>query len=137
MSEDETHHAVELIRRLTEGKTVVIIEHDMDVVFSLADRITVLHSLARSLDREHPPERIKETGMCKDAYLGDLEGLEMLLEVNELNTYYGASHALQGMSLSVDKGEIVGLLGRNGMGKSTILKSIMGLVKAQIGIGGL
>ncbi len=43
MSKDETHNAVELIRRLTEGKTVVIIEHDMDVVFSLADRITVLH----------------------------------------------------------------------------------------------
>ncbi|MCJ7833346.1 MAG: ABC transporter ATP-binding protein, partial [Deltaproteobacteria bacterium] len=42
MSKDETHYAVELIRRLTEGKTVVIIEHDMDVVFSLADRITVL-----------------------------------------------------------------------------------------------
>ena len=43
MSKDETHDAVELIRRLTEGKTTVIIEHDMDVVFSLADRITVLH----------------------------------------------------------------------------------------------
>jgi len=42
MSKDETHYAVELIRRLTEGKTVVIIEHDMDVVFSLANRITVL-----------------------------------------------------------------------------------------------
>ena len=43
MSKDETHNAVELVRRLTEGKTMVIIEHDMDVVFSLADRITVLH----------------------------------------------------------------------------------------------
>ena len=43
MSRDETHNAVALIRKLTEGKTVVIIEHDMDVVFSLADRITVLH----------------------------------------------------------------------------------------------
>ena len=43
MSRDETHYAVELIRRLTGGKTAVIIEHDMDVVFSLADRITVLH----------------------------------------------------------------------------------------------
>ncbi|MDD5414785.1 MAG: ABC transporter ATP-binding protein, partial [Smithellaceae bacterium] len=43
MSRDETHNAVALIRKLTEGKTVVIIEHDMDVVFSIADRITVLH----------------------------------------------------------------------------------------------
>ena len=43
MSVDETRTAVELIRKLTEGKTMVIIEHDMEVVFSLADRITVLH----------------------------------------------------------------------------------------------
>ena len=52
----------------------------------------------------------------------------MLLEVRDLNTYYGKSHVLQDMSISVDQGEIVALLGRNGMGKSTTLKSIMGLV---------
>ena len=57
----------------------------------------------------------------------------MFLEVKDLNTYYGASHVLQGISLDVDKGEIVGLLGRNGMGKSTALKSIMGLVKPKSG----
>jgi len=43
----------------------------------------------------------------------------MLLEVQGLNTYYGESHALQGISLTVDQGELVALLGRNGMGKST------------------
>ena len=52
----------------------------------------------------------------------------MLLEVKDLNTYYGKSHALQNLSISVDRGEIVALLGRNGMGKSTTLKSIMGMV---------
>ena len=52
----------------------------------------------------------------------------MLLQVKDLNTYYGKSHVLQDMSVSVDRGEIVALLGRNGMGKSTTLKSIMGLV---------
>ncbi len=57
----------------------------------------------------------------------------MFLEVKDLNTYYGASHVLQGISLDVDNGEIVGLLGRNGMGKSTALKSIMGLVKPKSG----
>jgi branched-chain amino acid transport system ATP-binding protein len=57
----------------------------------------------------------------------------MLLEVNDLNTYYGDSHALQNMSLVVDSGEIVALLGRNGMGKSTTLKSIMGLLKPRSG----
>ena len=57
----------------------------------------------------------------------------MFLEVEDLNTYYGASHVLSGVSLTVNEGEIVCLLGRNGMGKSTTLKSIMGLVKPKSG----
>jgi len=57
----------------------------------------------------------------------------MLLQVSEINTYYGQSHALQNMSLEVDQGEVVALLGRNGMGKSTTLKSIMGLLKPKSG----
>jgi len=57
----------------------------------------------------------------------------MLLEVRDLNTYYGTSHALQGISLTVAQGELIALLGRNGMGKSTTLKSIMGLVKPRSG----
>jgi branched-chain amino acid transport system ATP-binding protein len=57
----------------------------------------------------------------------------MLLKVQDLNTYYGMSHALQNISLTVDQGEIVALLGRNGMGKSTTLKSIMGLLKPRSG----
>jgi branched-chain amino acid transport system ATP-binding protein len=71
MSRDETHNAVELIRRLTEGKTVVIIEHDMDVVFSLADRITVLHY--GEILATGPPAEIRENQAVKDAYLGELE----------------------------------------------------------------
>jgi branched-chain amino acid transport system ATP-binding protein len=57
----------------------------------------------------------------------------MLLEVKELNTYYGMSHVLQGISLTIDEGEVVALLGRNGMGKSTTLKSVMGMVKPSSG----
>ena len=60
-------------------------------------------------------------------------GAKMLLEVHDLNTYYGTSHVLQGISLAVNKGEVVALLGRNGMGKSTTLKTIMGLVKPKSG----
>jgi branched-chain amino acid transport system ATP-binding protein len=57
----------------------------------------------------------------------------MLLEVKDLNTYYGDSHALQDMSVNVKDGEIVALLGRNGMGKTTTMKSIMGLLKPKSG----
>jgi branched-chain amino acid transport system ATP-binding protein len=69
MSRDETHTAVEMIKRLTEGKTVVIIEHDMDVIFSLADRITVLN-YGRILATGTPDE-IRQNQKVKDAYLGE------------------------------------------------------------------
>jgi branched-chain amino acid transport system ATP-binding protein len=51
-----------------------------------------------------------------------------MLEVEDLHVHYDKSHVLQGVTLRVDPGEIVSLLGRNGVGKSTTLKSIMGLV---------
>jgi len=56
-----------------------------------------------------------------------------LVTVEGLHTYYGKSHILHGVSLIVGKGEVVGLLGRNGVGKSTTLKSIMGLVQPSQG----
>jgi len=58
---------------------------------------------------------------------------EILVKVDDLHAYYGKSHILHGVSLTVGRGEVVGLLGRNGVGKSTTLKSIMGLVQARQG----
>ncbi len=52
-----------------------------------------------------------------------------MLEVNGLNAYYGKSHILRGVNLKIDKGEIVSLLGRNGVGRSTTCKAIMGEVE--------
>ena len=53
---------------------------------------------------------------------------EPLVRVEDIHTYYGKSHILHGVSLEVRRGEVVGLIGRNGVGKSTTLKAIMGLV---------
>lgn len=58
---------------------------------------------------------------------------ELLIDAKSIHTYYGASHILRGVSFSVARGETIGLMGRNGMGKSTLLKSIMGLVKPRSG----
>lgn len=58
---------------------------------------------------------------------------DLLISARGLNTYYGASHILRDLSFSVTRGETLGLMGRNGMGKSTLLKSIMGLVKPRSG----
>jgi branched-chain amino acid transport system ATP-binding protein len=57
----------------------------------------------------------------------------LLIEAKGLNTYYGSSHVLRGVDFSVARGEAVGLMGRNGMGKSTLLKTLMGLVKPRAG----
>jgi branched-chain amino acid transport system ATP-binding protein len=56
-----------------------------------------------------------------------------LVEVDGIHTYYGKSHILHGVSLTVAPGEVVGLLGRNGVGKSTTLKTIIGLVRPSQG----
>ena len=56
-----------------------------------------------------------------------------MLKVNDINVYYGAIHALKGISLEVEEGKIVTLIGANGAGKSTILKTISGLLKSKTG----
>ncbi len=56
-----------------------------------------------------------------------------LLEVNDIHTYYGQIHALKGVSLAVDRGEIVTLIGANGAGKTTTLKTISGIVHPRQG----
>jgi branched-chain amino acid transport system ATP-binding protein len=58
---------------------------------------------------------------------------QALIDVSGLHSYYGASHVLRGIDFAVRPGETIGLMGRNGMGKSTLLKSIMGLVKPRRG----
>ncbi len=56
-----------------------------------------------------------------------------LVQVEDVHTFYGKSHILHGVSLTVGRGEVVGLLGRNGVGKSTTLKTVMGLVQPSQG----
>jgi branched-chain amino acid transport system ATP-binding protein len=68
MTTEETREAVKLIERITQGKTLVIIEHDMDVVFSIADRISVLYY--GKILATGPPAKIRDSQEVKKAYLG-------------------------------------------------------------------
>ena len=56
-----------------------------------------------------------------------------MLTINDINVFYGAIHAIKGVSLEVNEGEIVTLIGANGAGKSTILRTISGLLKPKTG----
>lgn len=58
---------------------------------------------------------------------------ELLIDARGIHTYYGASHILRGIDFSVARGETIGLMGRNGMGKSTLLKTLMGIVPPRSG----
>ncbi len=69
------------------------------------------------------------------AVMGKIENpdAQALIEARGLQTYYGASHVLRGVDLLVRRGETIGLMGRNGMGKTTLLKSVIGLVRPAAG----
>ena len=67
------------------------------------------------------------------------EAADSIVHVNDIHTYYGTSHVLHGVSLTIRRGESVSLMGRNGMGKTTTIRSIFGLTpprKGEIRIGG-
>jgi len=69
MSQEETHYVIELIREVTKGKTLLVVEHDMNVVFSLCDRISVL--VYGELLATGTPEEIRANRAVQEAYLGE------------------------------------------------------------------
>ena len=56
-----------------------------------------------------------------------------MLEVEDIHTYYGDSYVLQGVSLAIEPGQVIGLVGRNGMGKTTLVRSIIGFTQPRRG----
>jgi branched-chain amino acid transport system ATP-binding protein len=69
MSTEETHYTAQLIREVTQGRALMIVEHDMDVVFSLSDRISVL--VYGQVIATGTPEEIRGNAAVKEAYLGE------------------------------------------------------------------
>ncbi len=130
MSPQERVETVKLLKSISQGRTMIVIDHDMDALFELAERVTVLQE-GRVLV-EGTPDEIKANPAVQEAYLGGMLAMS-LLEVSGLNAYYADSHILFDVAMRVERNEVVALLGRNGAGKSTTLKSLMGMVTPRSG----
>ncbi len=149
LSPAESQTMTDMLKNLDAAITLLIIEHDMGVAFELASRVTVLHSGRVIADGS--VEEIRQNPLVQEVYLGSLmntarrpavqprerltvePGGPTFLDVQDLHTYYGDSYVLQGVSLSLRHGQVVAILGRNGMGKTTLIRSIMGLTPPRRG----
>ena len=141
MNPVETHEITELIGRLrTEaGYTILVIEHDMHVVEGISDRVVALDhgvKISEGSVRAGRDRPAGGRGVSRHEGGGDemtATGSAPLLRLAGINTYYGPIHILQGLNLQVGEGELVCLLGGNASGKSTTLKTILGIVAPRNG----
>ena len=97
------------------------------IIFGVCERIQVL-DYGKSI-AVGPPEEIRTSKAVIEAYLGE-KGAQRCCELTDVSVHYGRIAAVQGLSLEVNEGELVGLVGHNGAGKSTTLWTITGVLQA-------
>jgi ABC-type branched-subunit amino acid transport system ATPase component/ABC-type branched-subunit amino acid transport system permease subunit len=139
----ERERVGDLIKTLSSDIPVLLVEHDIDRVFRMADRVTVMADGEVLVDGGVADAR--DDARVQAVYLGS--GSHALaekprpsavkeapmLELKGVNTFYGKSHILNDVTMTVRQNEVVALLGRNGAGKSTLLKTLIGTARAASG----
>ncbi|MBL8590370.1 MAG: ATP-binding cassette domain-containing protein [Methylobacteriaceae bacterium] len=133
----------DLIKTLSKDIPVLLVEHDIDRVFQIADHVTVMNDGAVLVDGA--VEDARSSPEVQEVYIGSgahaiagkpresQAGAQTLLALQDVHTYYGKSHILDGVSLELRDNEVIALLGRNGAGKSTLLKTIIGVAPPRTG----
>lgn len=127
-----------LIRQIAAlGLVVILVEHDMQLVMAVSDRVIVLDTGKKIADG--PPAEVRADPVVLDAYLGKQENAgraraealvptgNNVLDVEGLYAAYSAAPVVKDISLQVEKGEFVAVLGANGAGKSTFMHALSGL----------
>ena len=140
----DTEALGKLLRQIADtGIVVILVEHDMNLVMGISDYIYVLDAGAKIA--EGPQTEVRNNPEVRKAYLGDSDfkvrgrasgwqaGDERVLDVAGLTAGYGAAPVLTDIELGVRDGEMVAVLGANGAGKSTIMRTITGLHRSQSG----
>jgi branched-chain amino acid transport system ATP-binding protein len=132
-----------LIKQISVDIPVLLVEHDIDRVFQLADHVTVMNDGEVLVDGT--VEDARGSKRVQEVYIGagshalaekhrpSAAKDTVLLRLTDVNTLYGKSHILRDVSFDVRNNEIVALLGRNGAGKSTVLKTIVGIAPPATG----
>ena len=127
LSQEERRPGARATGTVPRDVTIVMIEHDMDSALAFAERVTLLHYgevIVEGIATRSSP--IHARGRCTLA--------SEALRIRDVDAYYGDSHVLHGVAFALHPGRVLGLLGRNGAGKTTCMASIMGLLPPRCGI---
>ena len=137
MGAEEIERMLDLLGELKSGHATLLVEHDMDAVSASLTGFpswSTVRSLRRTRRRRYARIR-KSRRRILDKRALTTE--ELIVDARNVHAWYGSSHVLQGIQLQIGRGETMGLLGRNGMGKSTLIRSLLGHVKQRDGYIGL
>jgi branched-chain amino acid transport system ATP-binding protein len=144
MAAAERERVVALVRGLSQHLGILVVEHDIDRVFAFADTITVMSNgavlTAGSADHVRSHEEVQRvylgsgrSAVAQSRSVTTHVERPVVLSVNAIDTYYGQSHILHGLSMEVRANTVTALLGRNGAGKTTAFNSIVGLAPPRAG----
>jgi ABC-type branched-subunit amino acid transport system ATPase component len=127
MSDEETERTAELFLALAGAHSLVVVEHDMAFIEKIARKVTVLHEGA--VIAEGP----MAAGAGRPARDRGVSRQMTALAVTQLNQFYGGSHILRDLSFDVPCGQGDCAARRNGVGKTTLLRTLMGVIPAKTG----